>query len=140
MSSKEANQEKVEGFASAETAVAATTKGSIADSAWEMASSLSFPATNSAVFSPKEDREALPFLRGQPTLPSNGNEVEQATTGVQVRPPAHLCRLILRETGIAAAGVRRNPPPTSGSGTGAQIKYIDAAIEGVLSGEKSEKK
>ena len=75
---KVTHQVKVEGWARAAMAVAATTKGSIADKSWD--ESLPFSAASDIVFGgfiPKESNDDCPSLLCDPTLPTNG-EVEQA--------------------------------------------------------------
>ena len=64
---------KVAGWARAAIAVAATTKGSIADKTWEE----SVFSTSAFGLIPKCNKETLPSLLCDPTLPING-EVEQA--------------------------------------------------------------
>lgn len=67
---------KVEGWARAAIAVAATTKGSIADKIWDK--SLFFSVKPIDWSFPNERNEAFLSLLCDPTLPINGCEVEHA--------------------------------------------------------------
>lgn len=84
------NHEKVAGLASAATAVAATTKGNIADRDFdeESASDELFALSPRNPFAPNVSSDTCPNLRRHPTLPSKGNDVEHAAKGlVGVRTP-----------------------------------------------------